>query len=323
MVPNEPILRLEAVRRTFGEVTAVDGLDLQVAEGELFGLLGPNGAGKTTSIRMICGELPCDSGRILLRGRALRSDPTHRRLVGWCPQEIVIWKQLSCLEQLEYVGQLYGIPRADARRRGLSLLADLGLEDRRNTPGASLSGGMQRRLNIALALVHDPPLVIMDEPGAGLDPASRVLVRGLIRSLARDRAVLLTTHELDEAERLCDRVAILCHGTVLADDSVDALRRRAGGEQFIELRFPARGAGGTSSGPAPVEHAAEQLTAMNGLHPHRHADVLTVGCADPSSALPAVLRRLAAAGVSPDEIRLRQPSLEDVFLNLTGGREWS
>ena len=219
----EPILRLERVRRTFGTVTAVEGLDLEVAQGELFGLLGPNGAGKTTSIRMICGELPCDSGRILLRGQALRSDPTHRHLVGWCPQEIVIWKQLTCLEQLEFIGQLYGMSRMAAHRRGMDLLTELGLAEQRTTLGAHLSGGMQRRLNIALALVHDPPLVILDEPGAGLDPASRVLVRAVIRSLAQDRAVLLTTHEMDEAERLCDRIAIMDHGVLLAQGD----RRRA------------------------------------------------------------------------------------------------
>jgi ABC-2 type transport system ATP-binding protein len=317
---SEPILRLEAVRRTFGSVTAVEGLDLEVGEGELFGLLGPNGAGKTTSIRMICGELPCDSGRILLRGQALRSDPAHRHLVGWCPQEIVIWRQLSCLEQLELIGQLYGMSRSAARRRGLWLLTELGLEDQQATLGSSLSGGMQRRLNIALALVHDPPLVVLDEPGAGLDPASRVLVRALIRSLARDRTVLLTTHEMDEAEHLCDRIAIMDHGVLLANDTVDALRRQAGGEQFIELRFSGTGFGDTPPGPTAAERAAERLTSLDGfdLHLRPHVDALTIGCADPPSALPAVLQRLAEVGVSPDEIRLRLPSLEDVFLNLTG-----
>ncbi|MDQ1307373.1 MAG: type transport system ATP-binding protein [Actinomycetota bacterium] len=318
MQPGEPILRLEAVRRTFGTVTAVEGLDLEVAEGELFGLLGPNGAGKTTAIRMVCGELPCDSGRILLRGQVLRSDTAHRHLVGWCPQEIVIWKQLGCLEQLTLIGRLYGMNRVAASHRGLDLLTELGLDNQRATLGGNLSGGMQRRLNIALALMHDPPLVILDEPGAGLDPAGRVLVRRLIRSLARNRTVLLTTHEMDEAERLCDRIAIMDHGVLLAHDTVDGLRRTTGGEQIIELRFATPEPGNAPSGRTSAERAAEQLIAMNGFHLRHHGATLTIGCADPPSALPAVLQRLAEVGLSPDEIRLRQPSLEDVFLHLTG-----
>jgi ABC-2 type transport system ATP-binding protein len=226
----KPSLKMEGLTKRFGELKAVDSLDLEVRSGEVFGLLGPNGAGKTTTISMVCGLLAADSGRVLLDGREIAGDRLARRSMGYCPQRLVIWDRLTCREQLEFSGRLYGMGRAEVRASAGRLLSDLGLEEKAGKQARTLSGGMQRRLNIALALVHDPSLVVFDEPEAGLDPQSRVLVRDYIRSLADRKTVIVTTHDMDEAERMSDRVAIMDQGKLLVLDSPAALKARFGAE---------------------------------------------------------------------------------------------
>jgi ABC-2 type transport system ATP-binding protein len=300
--------KLRGLVKRFGELTAVSGLELDVRAGEVFGLLGPNGAGKTTTIRVVCGELAADAGSVLLHGRALGTSARDRARVGLCPQEIVVWHQLTCLEQLEFVGRLHRVPARQARLRGRRLLDELGLDeaglaDQADTLAGRLSGGMQRRLNIALALVHAPELVILDESGAGLDPASRVLVREFVRGLARETSVLVTTHEMDEAERICDRVAIVDHGRLLACASPDELR----------LPGPATAEPGAKLGAEVAEAAGVPECAVS-----VDRFTLTLRCERAATVLPAVLTRLAGHGVTPAEVRLRQARLEDVFLDLTG-----
>jgi ABC-2 type transport system ATP-binding protein len=219
-----PSLTLVDITKRYGDVIAVDSLSLEVRPGEVLGLLGPNGAGKTTTIGMICGLVAADSGRILVDGR----EPGSRAGIGYCPQSIVLWDRLGCLEQLMFVARLYGASRADAERSGKSLLGALGLEDKARAQARRLSGGMQRRLNLALALVHGPSLVVLDEAEAGLDPQSRALVRDYIRGLAGGKTVLVTTHDMDEAERIADRVAIVDRGRLLELDSPAALLDRYG-----------------------------------------------------------------------------------------------
>jgi ABC-2 type transport system ATP-binding protein len=176
---------LEAVSLTkrYGDLTAVADLSLAVEPGEVFGLLGPNGAGKTTCIQMLCGLLRPDTGQVLIHGRPVAGgDPDVRVRVGVCPQNVVLWQNATCLEQLEFIGEMYDVPRREARRRGEALLEAMGLAEKRDKLAKTLSGGMQRRLNIAMALVHDPEILVLDEPEAGQDPQSRVLVREYIRS---------------------------------------------------------------------------------------------------------------------------------------------
>ncbi len=182
---NPIAIQTDHLTKRYGALTAVHDLSLNVYEGEVFGLLGPNGAGKTTSINMICGLLRPDSGRVLVRGDTITNgDSSIRTRVGVCPQHIVLWNTLTCLEQMQFIGEMYGIERAQARRRSEQLLAELDLTDKKNKLARTLSGGMQRRLNLAMALVHDPEILVLDEPEAGLDPQSRVLVREYIKSLA-------------------------------------------------------------------------------------------------------------------------------------------
>lgn len=304
-----PALTLDGLTKSFGALRAVDDVHLEVAAGEVFGLLGPNGAGKTTTIRMICGETAPDAGRVLLHGRPLTSAADDRARIGVCPQELVVWPKLTCTEQLEMTGGLYGLRAREARRRAGALLEELGLAEKARALGGTLSGGQQRRLNIALALVHDPELIVLDEPSAGLDPQSRALVRDVVRARARAATIVLTTHDMEEADRLSDRVAIVDHGRVLAEGSPTELRAAAGGG-VVELRFVGDGnAEGT---------AAAALAGLPDVVVRPAPGLVSVHADDPTAVLPALLAALAAAGVAADEVRLRAPSLEDVFLGLTG-----
>ena len=181
---SESALSLRGLSRRFGDVRAVRGIDLDVAEGEILGLLGPNGAGKTTTIRMMAGLLRPSEGAVRVYGKEVTpSRPDARRLVGVCPQENVLYPDLTARENLDYAGTLFGIPRAARRERAQRLLDTLGLAEKADARASQLSGGMKRRLTVALALVHDPPVVIFDEPEAGLDPQTRVLLRGFIKGL--------------------------------------------------------------------------------------------------------------------------------------------
>ena len=307
---SEIVLEAVGLRKRFGALTAVDDLSLEVHAGEIFGLLGPNGAGKTTTISMLCGLLRPDAGEVRVHGEVLRADGhAVRARVGICPQQIVVWRDLGCLEQLVYVGRLYGLRRAEARDRGRRLLAALGLEGRARDPARVLSGGMQRRLNIALALVHEPSIVVLDEPEAGLDPQSRVLVRDFIRAQARQRTVLVTTHNMDEAERVSDRVAIVDRGRLLALDTPEQLKGRVGPGDVLELTFDpgAQGLEAARDGVAPLVDQASL-----------RGETLVVRAASMAPRLAGLLERLDDLGHTPLEVRLRPNTLEDVFLSLTG-----
>ena len=309
---TEVVLRTENLTRRFGDLVAVDGLSLEVREGEVFGLLGPNGAGKTTAISMMVGLLAPDAGRTLIHGNPVDAGSADVRAnVGVCPQEIVVWRELSCLEQLVFLADMYGVPRGEARGRAEALLDRLGLLDRARSLARTLSGGMQRRLNLALALIHDPDIVVLDEPEAGLDPQSRLLVREYIQSLARHKTVILTTHNMDEAQRLADRVAIVDRGKLLVVDTPERLVQQVGQGDVLELELPPEA--DRESAVAAVSGLVDEATLLNG-----HALVLRAqGLV---ARMPALLDALSAAGARPREVRLRENTLEDVFIALTGRR---
>jgi len=303
-------LQTEHLTKRFGPLIAVDDLSLEVREGEIFGFLGPNGAGKTTAISMMCGLLRPDAGRVLVEGQPVDAGGAAiRARVGVCPQETVLWEKLTCLEQLEFVGEMYGMPRASARKRGQELLETLGLAERARSLAGKLSGGMRRRLNLALALVHDPPIVVLDEPEAGLDPQSRVLVREYIRSLTPRKTVILTTHNMDEAERLSQRVAIIDHGRLLTVDTPEALKRSVGEGEVLEIEVER------------IEvQAAVQVIEGLGLSAGAVNHAILVRGRDVAAQLPEILLALRAAGAEMSDIHLRSHSLEDVFIALTGKR---
>jgi ABC-2 type transport system ATP-binding protein len=307
---TELSLEIRNLQKSFGDLKAVDGVSLQVERGQIFGLLGPNGAGKTTTIQMICGLLKPDGGEILMDGRALRAgDNRAMRRVGVCTQQNILWEKLTCLEQLEFVGRMYQLPGKLARQRSEKLLEQLGLAEKRNQLAGKLSGGMQRRLNLALALVHDPDLVVLDEPEAGLDPQSRVMVREYVHSLARRKTVLLTTHNMDEAERLSDRVAILDHGRLLVNDTPEDLKRTVGEGDVLEMELA----------DLPDPALMEDLKAA-GVQVHTANHTLILRERALIEKLPAVLDILRRNQVSMGETRMRSNTLEDVFISLTGRR---
>jgi len=308
------ILQTQNLTKRYGTLTAVDDLCLEVHEGEVLGFLGPNGAGKTTSINMMCGLLKPDAGRVLLHGEPLLgSDRTARARVGMCPQDIVLWERLTCIEQLQFIGQMYGLKGIQARHNGERLLEELDLSEKRNKQARTLSGGMQRRLNLAMALVHDPEIVVLDEPEAGLDPQSRVKVREYIHSLARAKTVILTTHNMDEAERLADRVAIIDHGQLLVLDTPEALKRRLGEGDVLEMSLD-----GGEVERQRIPPALESLDNRLGIEIAGNS--LIVRALNVVNLLPRILEALAGLGVQPGEVRLRQNTLEDVFIQLTGRR---
>lgn len=310
------VLCTNGLTKRYGALTAVNALTLEVYEGEVFGFLGPNGAGKTTSINMMCGLLKPDGGQVMVHGQLITNGDSHvRARVGVCPQEIVLWERLTCLEQLQFIGQMYNLSGSEARQRGERLLEELGLADKRRKQARTLSGGMKRRLNLAMALVHDPEIVVLDEPEAGLDPQSRVKVREFIQSMARQKTVILTTHNMDEAERVADRVAIIDHGQLLVVDTPDALKQRVGEGDVVEIGL---------SQALNADEAGRIQTALAALVSHcalsDERDHLTIRALNAVSALPDVLITLRDLGLQPGEVRVRENTLEDVFIQLTGRR---
>jgi ABC-2 type transport system ATP-binding protein len=310
------VLQTEHLTKRYGSLTAVNDLSLEVHEGEVFGFLGPNGAGKTTSINLMCGLLKPDAGRVLIHGQAVHGGaPEVRARVGVCPQETILWEKLTGLEQLEFIGSLYGVPPRRARQRGGALLEALGLSSKADQLAGKLSGGMKRRLNLALALVHDPEILVLDEPEAGLDPQSRVLVREYIRSLARRKTVILTTHNMDEAERLADRVAIIDHGQLLVADTPDALKRTVGEGDVLEIDISDEASPASPSSEPASAIAARFFTDVSTIN-----HTLTARGHGLIERLPELLEALREAGIRTSNVRLRANSLEDVFISLTGRR---
>jgi ABC-2 type transport system ATP-binding protein len=310
------VLQAEGLTKRYGSLLAVNELSLAVNEGEILGFLGPNGAGKTTCINMLCGLLEPDAGRVLVDGIALADGGANTRSrVGMCPQEIVVWERLTCIEQLEFVGEMYGLRRREARKRGARLLEQLALDEKRDQQARALSGGMRRRLSLALALVHDPTIVVLDEPEAGLDPQSRIRVREFVRSLAGSATVIITTHNMDEAQRMADRIAIIDHGELLVIDSPQALLRGVGEGDVLEIALAGEGSRASAS------LALEELRHI-ALDASLDADdsVLTMRALDAVNLLPSVFAILTRFGLECGDVRLRANSLEDVFIKLTGRR---
>jgi len=232
-----PYLQIENISKRYGSHQVLNDLTMQLHRGELLALLGPNGAGKSTTINILCGLIDRDEGTI--SGEPCIEGTLNRQLVGYCPQELVFWPDLTLIEQLAMLGQFYGLSKRNSQQRSEHLLNRLGLWDKRASLAKTLSGGMKRRLNLAMALVHDPELIVLDEPEAGLDPQSRILVREYIQALAKSKTVLLTTHNMDEVDRLAQRIILLDQGCIIAEGSPKRLKEQYQKDDleqvFIEL----------------------------------------------------------------------------------------
>jgi ABC-2 type transport system ATP-binding protein len=303
----ETMLSVVNLKKKFDEFVAVDELNFEINKNEIFGLLGPNGAGKTTTISMICGLLPISEGSIRFNNQNGK-DP--KSLIGYCPQENIFYPKLTCIEQIVFVGQMYNLPLKTARLRAKELLDLMGLKDKTNVRANKLSGGMKRRLNICLALIHDPEILILDEPEAGLDPQSRILVRNFIKTVGKKKTVILTTHNMDEADRLADRVAIIDRGKLLLLDTPSNLKKTIGEGDILELAFEN---GDQNSKNRFIQQVSDLLLNVKVSDQSvliKHPNVI--------DKLPELKNIAEIIGLTITEIKLRENTLEDVFIHLTG-----
>jgi ABC-2 type transport system ATP-binding protein len=308
----EPVLKVSSLVKRYGNLLAVDQLSLQILPGEIFGLLGPNGAGKTTTIRMMCGLQTPDSGEILIGGKPLGAsvNTAVRSRIGICPQENILWSKLTCFEQLVFSARIYGISSKEARRRADSLLHKMGLGSKRNSLASALSGGMKRRMNVIMAMMHDPEILVFDEPEAGLDPQSRVLVREFIRELAQQKSVIITTHNMDEADRMAHRVAIMDKGRLLQLDTPENLKKSVGEGDILVLRIMSTGSGDPERAFKKLRESGFSLQVEN--------DQLTIRGMELVPRIHQVYSQLENEQIRITEMKMRVNTLEDVFIHLTG-----
>jgi ABC-2 type transport system ATP-binding protein len=293
-------------------VLAVDGLSLRVRKGEVFGFLGPNGAGKTTSIKMMVGLLKPTSGQVLIEGEGIETASKRiKKRIGVCPQDIVVWTRLTCMENLLVMADMYEVPRNIAVKRAEKLLDDLELTEKKDALAITLSGGMKRRLNVAMALTHDPEIVVLDEPTAGLDPQSRLVVTEYIRELRRTgKTVILTTHIMEIADQLSDRVAIIDHGKLLVLDTPENLKDRIGKGDIIEIAL---------YDATKNKMAKEAIEGMEGIQEVNEVrGRIIVRALDAANKLPEIFTSLRSMDAEVLDVSLRRNSLEDVFITLTG-----
>jgi len=301
----EYAIRAEGLRKTYGDFVAVDGIDLAVRPGECFGFLGPNGAGKTTTMRMIGAASPIDGGRLEVLGLdPMRQARAIKRRLGVVPQEDNLDYDLTTRENLEVYGRYFDVPPLELRRRVDELLPFVQLQERAQASVRTLSGGMKRRLLVARALVGDPDAVLLDEPTTGLDPQARHLLWEKLRQLrSRDKTLILTTHYMDEAERLCDRLVIMEHGRILDEGSPRDLLSRHVARDVIEIR-----------GPAATRRDLAERADRRVQKVVDHADSLLLY----SDEVESLLHELTAHALPEVELLSRRSTLEDVFLELTG-----
>jgi linearmycin/streptolysin S transport system ATP-binding protein len=304
------MFRVEGLVKRYGELRAVDGVSFEVRKGELYGLLGPNGAGKTTTMSMLSGLLEPDEGRVFFDGVELAADPLGvKAQLGIVPQETALYETLSARENLRFWAGLYGLAGTDLDKAVERVLELVGLTGRAKDPVKTFSGGMKRRLNLALGLVHGPRAVLMDEPTVGIDPQARANILDAVRAVAAaGTTVIYTTHYLEEAETLCDRVAIIDHGKILAEGTVDELKRRVGDKQIL-----------TVSGSFDAEEARARLAALPGAQVIAASPgKLVLSVAGSGKAAIEAISGVLGSGLDLDGVAIQPPSLNSVFLDLTG-----
>jgi len=304
-------IEISGLLKRFKNITAVDDLDLNIKRGELFSLLGPNGAGKTTVMNILSTQLGPTEGTATVMGLDVVKEKRRvKEIIGIIPQETILYEKLNARETLRFFGDLYDVPRAKLDEKIKFLLDLVSLTDRQKDLVETYSGGMKRRLNIAASLVHDPDVLMMDEPTTGLDPQSRRALWDLIEGLkAQGKTILLTTHYMDEADILSDRVAIMDHGKIIALGTPEELKATLGKETVVEVEFT----------QPPGNDVLKKLTAVKGVSDCVIvADTVRCFVKDASKVLPRVVDTASKTKYSLARVRVTEPTLEDVFIKLTG-----
>jgi ABC-2 type transport system ATP-binding protein len=306
----ELVLSCNGLRKRFGEIQAVNGISFGVAPGETYGLLGPNGAGKTTTISMLCGLLEPDGGTVEIAGVPLTTRSVEAKAaIGYVPQELAIYPDLSAAENLRFFARLYGLAPAVSRERVAEVLDVIGLTERGDDLAHTYSGGMKRRLNIGIGLLHRPRLLVLDEPTVGVDPQSRnAILESVERLAAEGMAVLYTTHYMEEAERLCDRIGIVDRGELKAEGTRAELVALVGQHDRVQV-----------DGTGDLDAAARAAAALASVEAATVRDGGIELIVDHAGAvLVELLATIAAAGVDVKAVEIDEPDLEAVFLHLTG-----
>lgn len=307
------MLSVNGLSKSYGERRAVDGVSFQVQRGQTVGLLGPNGAGKSTTVSMICGLIKADSGTVTLDGQPVgQGASAAKRKLGLVPQDLALYEELPAIENLKLFGALYGLKGAALNKRAEEVLALVGLTDRAKDKPSTFSGGMKRRLNIAAALLHDPQLLILDEPTVGVDPQSRNAIFDTLEALkAQGRSLIYTSHYMEEVERLADHIVIIDHGKVLADAPPAELYRRLPAQAALQVEL-------ADVARVPAETLVSALAGLPGVAGVRHDGAqIDISLHAASHAAP-VLRWLDEQGHPLAHFSTARTKLEDIFLTLTG-----
>ncbi|MHC5038649.1 MAG: ABC transporter ATP-binding protein [Planctomycetota bacterium] len=311
MTKGEPAILAEGLKKKFGTLVALDGISFHVEPGEIFGLLGPNGAGKTTAISILAGLLYPDTGKAVLASFPAGNRNARQR-IGLAPQSLALYEDLSAWANLRFFGALFGLKGRRLRERAEEVLDRVGLRDRAGGRVETYSGGMKRRLNLAIALIHDPHVLLLDEPTVGVDPQSRAHIFDMIHDMARGgKAILYTTHYMEEAERLCKRIAIMDHGKILETGTLEELLSKLDHSHLHRFRVPAESADRAKEvlGEGAVRREAEP-----------EESEVTFEVPGESRELGGQLSALDGAGVSVVSVEIEQPNLEALFLQRTGRR---
>ncbi|MEM2909370.1 MAG: ABC transporter ATP-binding protein [Candidatus Bilamarchaeaceae archaeon] len=304
------VVEAESLVKTYPGKVTLYNFSVKINQGGIFGLLGPNGAGKSTFIRILAGLEEADSGKVMLFGKPASGE--SRKKIGVVPQENAIYPLLTCMENLLYFGSLYGVTGKKANEKAERLLADLGLAEKKNVQTRYLSGGMARRLNLACALMHEPKLIILDEPTTGLDPVTRRKMWKTITELIKDNetTILLTTHYMEEAEALCDRIAFINAGQVVAEGSPEELKKMAGREMAKVKSLPGE--------YAKLEPAIRAIKGIENVTATEHG--IVVESDNIASKVSEITKAFTKGKEKIIELSVSKPSLEDVFLKLTGAQ---
>jgi len=303
------IIEIENLVKHYGEVKAVDGVSFSVEKGETFGLLGPNGAGKTTLMEILCGLRKLDSGKATINGLDLTKDSRKvRAMIGFCPQETLLYDLLNVRENLAFSASLYSLDSKLFKERLEFSSRVLGVGEFLDRRVQKLSGGMKRRANLACSIIHDPPIVILDEPTVGFDPTIKREFWQMIRSLkSYGKTILLSTHDMYEADEICDRVAIMEKGKIAALDQPHILKKTIGGEPSVHVRVKG-------------QQAKKALTVLKEYQGKLVDGEIKITASDPWQTMSAVSNKLVSNGILTDKIEIVEPTLEDVFIKLSGRR---